>query len=91
MSPNPHPLTQNPKSRLVNPMIKIHFYHLIKLIFVIFFIENYFCDKNLKNDILQYFSIITYLYPPKENLLKVCITQVLKQYVMCSVFINTNY
>ena len=48
--PKTHPLTLNPKSRLVNLRIKIHFYHLIKLILVIFFTEDYFCDKNLKKN-----------------------------------------
>ena len=48
ISPKSHPLTLNPKSRLINPNVKIHFHPLIKLILVIFFIERYFCDKNLK-------------------------------------------
>ena len=56
LSPKPHPLTLNPKSRLVKPKVKIQFYPLIKLIFVIFFIESYFCDKNLKMTILRNFS-----------------------------------
>ena len=57
LSPKFHPLTLNPKFRLVNSSVKIHFYPLIKLILVIFFIEDYFCDKNLKNAILGNFSI----------------------------------
>ena len=61
ISPKLHPLTLNHKSRLVNPKVKIHFYHLIKLITTIFFIEGYFCDKNLKITILGNFSIDTTL------------------------------
>ena len=37
LSPKLHLLTLNPKSRLVNPRVKIHFYPLIKFILVIFF------------------------------------------------------
>ena len=56
LSPNPNPLTLNPKFRLVNPRVKIYFYSLIKLILLIFFVEGYFCDKKLKNAILENFS-----------------------------------
>ena len=35
-------------------MLKIYFYILIKLILIIFFIEDYFCDKNLKISILKF-------------------------------------
>ena len=41
-------LTQNPNSKLVN--------HKIKIFFNKIFIENYFGDKNFKNDILENFS-----------------------------------
>ena len=61
ISPKPHPLTLNSKSRLVNPMVKIYFYPLIKLILVIFFIEVYFYDKNLKMAIIENFSL-KYIY-----------------------------
>ena len=60
-SPKPHPLTLNSKSILVNPRVKIYFYSLIKLILVIFFIECYFCDKNLKMVILGNFLILVIL------------------------------
>ena len=36
LSPKPHPLTLNPKSKLVNSRVKMYFYSLIKLILVIF-------------------------------------------------------
>ena len=58
LSPKPYPLTLNHKFRLVNPKVKIHLYLLIKFILVICFIENYFCDKNLKMSILGNFSSI---------------------------------
>ena len=51
ISPKSHSLTLNPKYKLVSSRVKMYFYSLIKLILVIIFIENYFCDKNLKNDI----------------------------------------
>ena len=56
LSPKAHPLTLNPKYRLVNHRVKIHFYPLIKLILVIFFIKGYFCDKKLKETIVGNFS-----------------------------------
>ena len=61
LTPKLHPLTLNPKFRLVNPKVKIYFYHLIKLILFIFFIESYFCNKNLKNAILENFSYNIYM------------------------------
>ena len=61
ISPKLHTLTLNHKSRLVNPKVKIYFYHLIKLITTIFFIKGYFCDKNLKITILGNLSIDTTL------------------------------
>ena len=66
LSPKPHPLTLNSKSRLVNPRIKTHFYFLIKLILVIFFIDGYFCDKKNKNYPREFLFInlhkILYIY-----------------------------
>ena len=56
LSPKLHHLTINPKSRLANPRVKTHVYPLIKLILVIFFIDSYVCDKNLKKTILENFS-----------------------------------
>ena len=60
VSPKLHPLTLNHKFRLVNSRKK-YFYLLIKLILVIFFIDDYFCDKNLKIDILEIFSGYNYI------------------------------
>ena len=54
----PHPLTLNPKSILVNPRVKMYFYPLIKLLLIIYFTKSYFCYKNLKNVILENFSIL---------------------------------
>ena len=56
LSPKLHHLTLNLKSTLVNPIVKTHFYLLIKLSLVIIFIENYFCDKNSKMVLLENFS-----------------------------------
>ena len=45
LSSKSHLLTINPKSTLVNSMVKIHFHPLIKLILIILFIESYFVTK----------------------------------------------
>ena len=71
LSPKLHPLTLNPKFRLINSRVEILFYPLIKLILVIFFIESYFCDKNLKIVILGNWTIL-----PNSFFLKVFVTKI---------------
>ena len=58
LSPNPHPLTLNSKSRLINPMrcIFTPFDKTIKSILVIFIFKVYICDKNFFKSILGNFS-----------------------------------
>ena len=56
ISPKTHFLTLNSKSISVKPKVKMYFYHLIKLILVIFFTECYFCENKLKINIIENFS-----------------------------------